>query len=100
MAFPGTGRIWMNGRLVDWKDETIHVASHVIHYGSAIFEGARCYATPKGSACFRLDAHMRRHQESSKNYRMAYQLDLAGWQAAVLDTIRANEINACYLRPI
>ena len=50
MAFPGTGRIWMNGRLVDWKDATIHVASHVIHYGSAVFEGARCYSTPRGSA--------------------------------------------------
>ena len=60
MAFAGTGKIWMNGKLVDWKDATIHVATHVIHYGSAVFEGARCYATPKGSACFRLDAHMRR----------------------------------------
>ena len=60
MAFPGTGKIWMNGKLVDWKDAKIHIASHVIHYGSGVFEGARCYATPKGSACFRLDAHMRR----------------------------------------
>jgi len=100
MAFPGTGKIWMNGRLVDWKDATIHVASHVIHYGSAVFEGARCYATPKGPACFRLDAHMRRLQESSKIYRMEYPLDLAGWQHAVLDTIRANEMQACYIRPI
>ena len=49
----------MNGKLVEWKDATIHIASHVIHYGSGVFEGARCYATPKGSACFRLDAHMR-----------------------------------------
>ena len=49
MAFPGTGRIWMNGKLVEWKDATIHVASHVIHYGSAVFEGARCYATPRAS---------------------------------------------------
>ena len=79
MAFPGTGKIWMNGTLVDWKDATIHVASHVIHYGSAVFEGARCYATPKGSACFRLDAHMRRLQHSAKIYRMEYPLDLAGW---------------------
>ena len=62
MAFPGTGKIWMNGKLVEWKDATIHIASHVIHYGSGVFEGARCYATPKGSACFRLDAHMRRLQ--------------------------------------
>ena len=50
MAFSGTGKIWMNGRLVDWKDATIHVASHVIHYGSAVFEGARCYSTPPTSS--------------------------------------------------
>jgi branched-chain amino acid aminotransferase len=100
MAFPGTGKIWMNGKLVEWKDATIHIASHVIHYGSSVFEGARCYATPKGSACFRLDAHMRRLQLSAKIYRMAYPLDLAGWQDAVLDTIRANEMKSCYIRPI
>jgi branched-chain amino acid aminotransferase len=100
MAFPGTGKIWMNGKLVDWKDATIHVASHVVHYGSAVFEGARCYATPKGSACFRLDAHMRRLQQSSKIYRMDYPLDLDGWMGAVLDTIRANAMKACYIRPL
>jgi branched-chain amino acid aminotransferase len=100
MAFPGTGKIWMNGKLVDWKDATIHVASHVIHYASALFEGARCYATPKGSACFRLDTHMRRLQHSAKIYRMEYPLDLIGWQDAVLKTIRANEMKACYIRPI
>ena len=100
MAFPGTGKIWMNGTLVDWKDATIHIASHVVHYGSGVFEGARCYSTPKGSACFRLDAHMRRLQESAKIYRMTYPLDLVGWQNAVLDTIRANRMAACYIRPI
>jgi len=100
MGFPGTGKIWMNGKLVDWRDATIHVASHVIHYGSGVFEGARCYSTPKGSACFRLDAHMRRLQDSAKIYRMAYPLDLAGWMAAVLDTIRVNEMKACYIRPL
>jgi branched-chain amino acid aminotransferase len=100
MAFSGTGKIWMNGKLVDWKDANIHIATHVIHYGSGVFEGARCYATPKGSACFRLDAHMRRLQHSAKIYRMEYPLDLTGWNNAVLDTIRANEMKACYIRPI
>jgi branched-chain amino acid aminotransferase len=100
MAFSGTGKIWMNGKLVEWKDATIHIASHVIHYGSGVFEGARCYATPKGSACFRLDAHMRRLQHSSKIYRMEYPLDLAGWMDAVLETIRANKMKACYIRPL
>ncbi len=70
MAFAGTGKIWMNGKLVDWKDATIHVASHVIHYGSGVFEGARCYDTPKGSAILRLDAHMARLVASAKIYRM------------------------------
>jgi branched-chain amino acid aminotransferase len=100
MAFAGTGRIWMNGKLVAWKDATIHIASHVIHYGSGVFEGVRCYATPKGSACFRLDAHMQRLQQSAKIYRMSYPLDVAGWENAVLETIRANEMKACYIRPI
>src|SRR5882672_2470823 len=100
MAFAGTGTIWMNGKLVDWKDATIHIASHVIHYGSGVFEGARCYATPKGSACFRLDAHMRRLQQSAKIYRMEYSLDLSGWMTAVLDTIRANRMKSCYIRPL
>ena len=100
MGFPGTGTIWMNGTLVPWKDATIHIASHVIHYGTGVFEGARCYATPRGSACFRLDAHMRRLQHSATIYRMAYPLDLDGWIAAVLETIRANGLKACYIRPL
>ncbi|HMD33640.1 MAG TPA: branched-chain amino acid transaminase [Vicinamibacterales bacterium] len=100
MAFPGTGKIWMNGALVEWKDATVHIASHMIHYGTAVFEGARCYDTRRGSACFRLDAHMRRLQESAKIYRMEYALDRDGWQNAVLETIRANQMKACYIRPI
>jgi branched-chain amino acid aminotransferase len=90
----------MNGKLVEWKDATIHIGSHVIHYGSGVFEGARCYATPKGSACFRLDEHLKRLQSSAKIYRMEYPLDLAGWRDAVLQTIRANQMKACYIRPL
>jgi len=100
MAFSGTGKIWMNGKLVEWKDATIHVASHVVHYGSAVFEGARCYSTPRGSACFRLDAHMRRLFDSAKIYRMEPQFDQASLTEAVLETIRANQFKACYIRPI
>ena len=100
MAFSGTGKIWMNGTLVDWADAKIHVASHVIHYGSGVFEGARCYNTPRGSACFRLDAHMRRLADSCKIYRMDPKVDQAGMTEAVLETIRANEFKACYIRPI
>jgi branched-chain amino acid aminotransferase len=100
MPFPGTGSIWMNGSLVNWADAKIHVASHVIHYGSGVFEGARCYDTPKGSACFRLDAHIKRLFNSAKIYRMDYPLGVDGFGAAVLDTIRANEFKACYIRPL
>jgi branched-chain amino acid aminotransferase len=100
MAFSGTGKIWMNGKLVEWKDATIHVASHVVHYGSGVFEGARCYKTPRGSACFRLDAHMRRLFDSCRIYRMEPGPDQATLTKAVFDTIRANEFKACYIRPI
>jgi branched-chain amino acid aminotransferase len=100
MSFAGTGKIWMNGALVEWKDATIHIASHVIHYGSGVFEGARCYETPKGSACFRLDEHLVRLVNSAKIYRMEYPLDLPGWRTVVLETIRANQLKACYIRPL
>jgi branched-chain amino acid aminotransferase len=100
MSFTGTGKIWMNGVLVDWADAKIHVASHVIHYGSAVFEGIRCYDTPLGSAIFRLDAHLRRLYDSAKIYRMDYGVERPAFEAAVLETIRANQLKACYIRPI
>ena len=100
MAFSGTGKIWMNGKLVDWADATIHVATHVIHYGSAVFEGARCYKTPKGSACFRIDAHMRRLYDSARIYRMEYHMDRDTLTQGVFDTIKANGMEACYIRPL
>ena len=100
MGFAGTGKIWMNGALVNWADAKIHVASHVIHYGSAVFEGARCYKTPKGSACFRLDVHVERLLNSAKIYRMDMPHTRASLADAVLETIRANHFKACYIRPI
>lgn len=100
MAFSGTGKVWMNGKLVDWSDANIHVASHVIHYGSAVFEGARCYKTPTGSAFFRLDAHMRRLYDSARIYRMDYTIDQASMTRGVVDTVLANGFDACYIRPI
>jgi branched-chain amino acid aminotransferase len=100
MAFSGTGKVWMNGKIVEWSQANIHIASHVIHYGSAVFEGARCYKTPKGSAFFRLDAHMRRLYDSAKIYRMQYPLSLEQITQAVVDTVKANGLEACYIRPI
>ncbi len=100
MAFPGTGKIWMNGELVDWADAKIHIASHVVHYGSAVFEGARCYDTRQGPACFRLDAHMRRLIDSARIYRMEPSYDQQTLTAAVVDLIKLNGFKACYIRPL
>jgi branched-chain amino acid aminotransferase len=100
MAFPGTGTIWMNGKMVDWKDATIHIASHVIHYGSGVFEGARCYDTVRGPACFRLDAHLRRLLDSARIYRMEPGYDQQTLTDATLEVIRANGFKACYIRPL
>jgi len=100
MSFTGTGKIWMNGKIVDWKDATIHVASHIVHYGSGVFEGARCYKTPTGSAFFRLDAHMRRLFDSAKIYRMTPPYDYDTLTDAVVDTVKANGLEACYIRPL
>jgi branched-chain amino acid aminotransferase len=100
MAFSGTGKVWMNGKIVDWANANIHIASHVVHYGSAVFEGARCYSTPKGSVFFRLDAHMRRLFDSARIYRMDYELDCEGFTQAVIDTVVANGLDACYIRPL
>jgi branched-chain amino acid aminotransferase len=100
MSFDGTGKVWMNGSLVDWADAKIHIGSHVIHYGSGVFEGARCYDTARGPACFRLDAHIRRLYDSAKIYRMEYSVAPPDFQQAVLDTIRANAFRACYIRPL
>ncbi|MDA1184734.1 MAG: branched-chain amino acid transaminase [Acidobacteria bacterium] len=100
MGFPGTGKIWMNGSLVDWADAKIHIASHVVHYGSGVFEGARCYDTAQGPACFRLDAHMRRLLDSARIYRMDVPYDQQTLTDAVLSLILANGFRACYIRPL
>ena len=100
MAFPGTGSIWMNGKLVDWSDAKVHIASHVIHYGSGVFEGARCYETRTGPACFRLDAHVRRLLDSAKIYRMESPFDQQQISDAVVELIKHNGFKACYIRPL
>jgi branched-chain amino acid aminotransferase len=100
MGAPRSDLIWMNGRLVPWDDGRIHLASHVIHYGSAVFEGVRCYKTPKGSAVFRLDAHIERLFASAKIYWMDIPYSPAQLNDAILETIRANKLEACYVRPV
>jgi branched-chain amino acid aminotransferase len=96
-----TEKIWHNGRFVPWQDATIHVLSHVVNYGSSVFEGIRCYSTPSGPAIFRLREHIRRMLDSAKIYRM----DNLGFTAdqladAMLELVRVNKLDACYLRPI
>jgi len=100
MGFPGTGKIWMNGAFVDWNDARIHIGSHIVHYGSGVFEGARCYDTLHGPACFRLDAHLRRLFDSARIYRMEPPYDQHALTDAVLELIQANKFRACYIRPI
>ncbi|MCX7974820.1 MAG: branched-chain amino acid transaminase [Candidatus Aminicenantes bacterium] len=98
--FKEDGLVWMNGQLVPWKEAKIHIASHVIHYGSSIFEGFRAYETPKGTAIFRLQAHIRRLYNSCKIYRMEIPYSEEQFSQAVIDTVRANKMKACYIRPI
>jgi branched-chain amino acid aminotransferase len=98
--FKTDGMVWMNGRLVRWTEATIPIASHVVHYGSSIFEGFRAYRNPRGTAVFRLDAHIRRLYNSCKIYRMEIPFSREDFSRAVLDTIRANGLEACYVRPI
>jgi len=93
-------KIWMNGKLVNWDEAKIHILSHVIHYGSSWFEGIRCYNTKKGSAIFRLDAHMRRLYDSCKIYRAEIPYTKQQIEEAIKETIRANNLKACYIRPI
>ncbi|HUK18405.1 MAG TPA: branched-chain amino acid transaminase [Bryobacteraceae bacterium] len=95
-----TEKIWHNGRFIPWEDATIHVLSHVVNYGSSVFEGIRCYSTPGGPAIFRLREHVRRMVDSAKIYRM--ELPFTGDQLAeaMLELVRVNKMDSCYLRPI
>ena len=97
---PKSDKIWINGALVAWDDAKIHVLSHVVHYGSSVFEGIRCYDTAEGPAVFRLQDHVRRLYDSAKIYRMDIPFSQEAFCDAVLDTIRINNLRACYVRPI
>src|SRR5215212_9783378 len=95
-----TSKIWRDGQLVAWDEATIHVMSHVVHYGSSVFEGIRCYETPAGGAIFRLRDHMRRLLDSCKIYRIPMRHSVDELVQATLDTVAANELRQCYLRPV
>jgi len=100
MSFPKTEKIWCNGKFIPWDQATIHVLSHVVSYGSAVFEGVRCYETAQGPAIFRLREHMQRLRNSAHIYRMDIPYSLDALCQASLDLVRENKLSACYLRPI
>lgn len=93
-------RIWRDGQFVNWEDATVHVMSHVVHYGSSVFEGVRCYATPEGPAIFRVEDHMRRLADSCRIYRMPLRHSMETLVQGCIDTVTENELPHCYLRPI
>ena len=93
-------KIWMNGNLVPWDEARIHILSHVVHYGSAVFEGIRCYRPSSGSSIFRLKEHVTRLFDSAKVYRMPVPYSRAQLSEAILETIRANNLERCYIRPL
>lgn len=100
MPLEKVDKIWMNGKLVGWDDAKIHILSHVIHYGSCLFEGIRCYKTKMGPAVFRLDAHMKRLVDSCKIYRMDPSFTKEQLCEASVDLIRTNKLEECYIRPL
>jgi branched-chain amino acid aminotransferase len=100
MPIQTTANIWHNGTLIPWEKAQIHVLSHVVHYGSSVFEGIRCYAQPQAAAIFRLPEHMQRLLDSAKIYRMGLPYSLDQLCTGVVDLVEANETAPCYIRPI
>jgi branched-chain amino acid aminotransferase len=92
--------IWRNGEFVKWENATVHVSAHALHYGSSVFEGIRAYATPQGAAVFRLQPHTKRLMNGAKVLRIDHQFTEEQLNAAILETIRKNGHNSCYIRPI
>lgn len=94
------GKIWMNGSLVDWDNAKIHVLTHALHYATGVFEGVRCYKTVNGSAIFRLGDHVQRLIDSGKVYFMDLGYSKKQLEHAIVETVRANNMDECYIRPI
>ncbi|MEP6769417.1 MAG: branched-chain amino acid transaminase [Acidobacteriota bacterium] len=100
MSYEDVKKVWMNGKLVDFADAKIHAFSHVLHYGSGMFEGLRVYKTKTGTAAFRLDEHIERMYHSCKVYRMEVPYSRSEFKDAIFETIRANGYEDCYVRPV
>jgi len=96
-----TEKIWRNGEFIAWDDAKLHVLSHVVSYGSSVFEGIRCYETPGGPAVFRLREHVRRMVDSAKIYRMdTFAFSQEELANAILELVSINQLRSCYIRPI
>src|SRR5690242_12195089 len=100
MAIQKTEKIWHNGKMIRWEDANLHVMSHVVNYGSAVFEGIRCYAQPKGPGIFRAQEHMQRLLDSAKIYRMEVEYSREELVNAMTELVRENGVAPCYIRPI
>ena len=101
MAWDDTAsKIWIDGKMVDWKDANIHVLSHVVHYGTSVFEGIRAYKNEKGVAVFRLEEHVQRLFDSAKIYKIDIPFTQDEIEEAILETVRVNDLDGCYIRPI
>ncbi len=100
MPIEKTDKIWMDGKLVDWDDATVHVLTHTLHYGSGVFEGIRAYPTSRGPAVFRLTDHMRRLHDSAALLQMDLPYSVEELVEATKATVRANRLDSCYIRPI
>ena len=94
------GKIWKDGALVDWRDATVHVLTHTLHYGMGVFEGVRAYKTPEGTAIFRLQEHTRRLFNSAKIFQMVIPFDMQTIMDAQRQVVRENALESCYLRPL
>jgi len=95
-----TEKIWMNGSFVKWDDAKVHILTHSLHYATAVFEGIRCYKTDGGSAVFRLREHVNRLFDSAHIYQIEMPFSRDVINEAILETIRVNKIEACYIRPL
>lgn len=95
-----TEKIWHNGKFIPWDSANIHVLSHTVSYASAVFEGLRCYTTPTGPQIFRVKEHARRMIDSAKIYRMDIPFTVEQLSEAMVELVRVNGLDSCYLRPI
>ena len=99
-GFPEAQTIWKDGKLIPWKDANVHILSTAVQFGNSVFEGVRCYGTPKGPGIVHLDGHLRRLLDSCKMYRIPIEYDIPTLKAACFEVVKANDLHdGCYIRP-